>query len=242
MQYLSAKDAAALDDLLMSPETGFELAQLMELAGLSVAQAAHKMLQEREKGKPAAANAQNRVLIICGPGNNGGDGLVAARHLQQLSHDVQIWYPKPKKGIYEGLVKQLNYLKIPVSNSSNQSPQPLRQYDLIVDAIFGFSFSGEVRSPFDAIIQDLSQLPRSVPVLSVDAPSSWHIDDGRPSSGPGRDFCPAALISLSAPKRLAAHFQGRQFLGGRFLGPELQAAYGLPAYPGTDHVVELPKL
>jgi len=49
----------------------------MELAGLSVAEAIYQVVTEQKKKK----ESMTRVLLVCGPGNNGGDGLVAARHL-----------------------------------------------------------------------------------------------------------------------------------------------------------------
>eukprot|EP00494_Astrolonche_serrata_P008256 UN08293 len=58
----------------------------MELAGLSVAQAVVDMYPK-----------SNNYLIICGPGNNGGDGFVAARHLVQFGKKVSIVYPKQGK-------------------------------------------------------------------------------------------------------------------------------------------------
>lgn len=86
-QTISAKSAAALDQELMS--TGaFSIDQLMELAGLSVSQALFK-LQPLSKGK--------RILVACGPGNNGGDGLVAARHLFHYGYQPTIYYPKQSK-------------------------------------------------------------------------------------------------------------------------------------------------
>jgi NAD(P)H-hydrate epimerase len=69
---LGAQAAQALDADLMSPEGGYLLAQLMELAGLSCSAAVAHVF-------PAATH--RRVLVVCGPGNNGGDGLVCARHL-----------------------------------------------------------------------------------------------------------------------------------------------------------------
>jgi NAD(P)H-hydrate epimerase len=87
------------------------------------------------------------------------------------------------------------------------------QTDQIVDAVFGFSFSGEVREPFPAVISAMRDT--KVPVLSVDAPSSWDIDKGMPESGPGKGFSPASLISLTAPKPLVKGFKGRHFIGGR---------------------------
>jgi NAD(P)H-hydrate epimerase len=77
----------------------------------------------------------------------------------------------------------------------------------------GFSFSGEVREPFSSVIDALRQT--TLPVTSVDAPSSWHIEDGPPDTGPGKDFHPTALVSLTAPKPLVKAFRGRHFVGGR---------------------------
>ena len=58
----------------------------MELAGLSVAQATNDFWK---------ANAQKRILVVSGPGNNGGDGIVAARHLQMFGYQTSLLYPKP---------------------------------------------------------------------------------------------------------------------------------------------------
>jgi len=92
-----------------------------------------------------------------------------------------------------------------------------------VDAIFGFSFSGEVRDPFRNVIEAMEKT--DVPVLSVDAPSSWSIEDGPPPSGPGASFNPATLISLTAPKPLVKHFKGTHFVGGRQAAQTLDLDY-----------------
>ncbi|RUS23343.1 YjeF N-terminal domain-containing protein [Endogone sp. FLAS-F59071] len=108
LRYLSQKITQAIDDELMSPAGGFSIDQLMELgesvttsmkAGLSVAQAIARVY-DREK--------HSRVLVCCGPGNNGGDGLVAARHLVYFGYRPNIFYPKQtSKELY-----QVSYYKI----------------------------------------------------------------------------------------------------------------------------------
>jgi len=227
MKTLSAKNAAALDKDLMSIGA-FSLDQLMELAGLSVSQAVFRV-HPPSRGR--------RILVACGPGNNGGDGLVAARHLWNYGYKPTIYYPKQSKNdLYQRLSTQLKNLNIPFADDF---PAALKDSDHVVDAIFGFSFSGEIREPFPAVIRALQET--SIPVTSVDAPSSWNIEDGPPSSGPGSSFNPAVLVSLTAPKPLVKYFKGRHFIGGRFVSPDIQRKYDLdlPEYEGLDQVVEV---
>jgi NAD(P)H-hydrate epimerase len=81
----------------------------------------------------------------------------------------------------------------------------------------------------------------SLPVLSVDAPSSWDIEAGPPKDGPGAKFMPEALISLTAPKPCVKWYRGRHFVGGRFLTKSIAEKYDLdcPEYPGVEQIVEV---
>jgi NAD(P)H-hydrate epimerase len=109
----------------------------------------------------------------------------------------------------------------------------------IIDSIFGFSFSGPIRDPFPSVITALSTT--KIPILAVDAPSSWDIESGPPEQGPGKDYMPTALISLTAPKPLVKWFGGRHFVGGRFLHRDVAQRYALdvPDYEGVEQVVEV---
>lgn len=178
-----------------------------------------------------------RILVACGPGNNGiyippqvslhyshyllsyigGDGLVAARHLHFYGYTPIIYYPKPSKSdLFNRLHRQLTNLSIPFTEDFHNA---LANSDLVIDAIFGFSFSGAVREPFPKVIEALETT--KVLVLAVDAPSSWNIEGGPPKDGPGAKFMPDALISLTAPKPLVHFFKGRHFLGGRYVSYSL---------------------
>eukprot|EP01027_Heterolobosea_sp_BB2_P010889 GEZU01015913.1.p1 GENE.GEZU01015913.1~~GEZU01015913.1.p1 ORF type:complete len:118 (-),score=27.81 GEZU01015913.1:612-965(-) len=100
--YLGQDQAIKIDEELMGPEMRFSVYQLMELAGLSVACAIQK-----EYG----ADNKKRVLVVCGPGNNGGDGLVAARHLNLFGFQSKILYPKPtNKDLYKASCKTISCL------------------------------------------------------------------------------------------------------------------------------------
>jgi NAD(P)H-hydrate epimerase len=80
-----------------------------------------------------------------------------------------------------------------------------------------------------------------LPVTSVDAPSSWDIENGPPKSGLGSSFMPTTLISLTAPKPLVKHFKGRHFVGGRFVSEAIAKKYDfeIPEYQGIDQVAEV---
>ncbi|CAG8975346.1 hypothetical protein HYALB_00005676 [Hymenoscyphus albidus] len=226
---LSAANAAALDKDLMSVGA-FSIDQLMELAGLSVSQAVYRV-HPPSRGR--------RVLVACGPGNNGGDGLVAARHLWNYGYTPTVYYPKQSKNeLYQRLATQLKDLSVPFTTDFSAS---LQETDHVVDAIFGFSFSSPLREPFPSVITALENT--KIPVTAVDAPSSWDIEKGPPSEGPGAKFMPDFLVSLTAPKPLVGWFTGRHFLGGRFVSPGIARKYNLdlPEYDGVDQIVELGK-
>lgn len=223
--------AAELDQDLMSEAGGFSIDQLMELAGLAVSQAVYKV-HPPSKGK--------NILVACGPGNNGGDGLVCARHLYHYGYSPTIYYPKPtKRDIFNGLQKQLHALHIPFTDDFHAA---FKSTNFIVDALFGFSFKPPVRSPFDTVIQALESTDK--PVLAVDIPSCWDVEGGPPKEGQiGSTFMPDYLISMTAAKPSVKFFKGkRHFIGGRFLSKDVADKYGLdiPNYEGIDQIAEVP--
>ncbi|XP_077289991.1 NAD(P)HX epimerase isoform X2 [Arctopsyche grandis] len=231
MKYLNQTDAAALDQDLFN-EYKFSVDQLMELAGLSCASAIAKTYLPEEHSK---------VLIVCGPGNNGGDGLVAARHLHMMGFAPSVHYPKrPANTLYQNLTHQcLKYGvefvdKCPTADDINST------YNIVVDALFGFSFKPPIRPEMMPQMEAMANT--SVPVCSVDIPSGWNVNDGPPTEGPV--LSPTILISLSAPKKCAKSFTGLyHYLGGRFVPPGLVQKYNLrlPRYPDTEQVVLLSK-
>jgi NAD(P)H-hydrate repair Nnr-like enzyme with NAD(P)H-hydrate epimerase domain len=219
---LAAARAAELDARLMRSAGGgggggggFLLAQLMELAGLAVATAVAKQY-------PVATFP--RVLVVCGSGNNGGDGLVAARHLKHFAFDPTVVLPRPRRlrgdaddALFAGLVTQLTDLGIPVVADMPLPPEPSatslvstdggsdalagpaaasrRDWHVVVDAVFGFSGSGPPRAPFDEVIAKLVAWQRAGrPIVSVDMPSGWNVDGG---DDHGTGLLPECLVSLT---------------------------------------------
>uniref|UniRef100_A0A5F9DJZ2 NAD(P)H-hydrate epimerase n=1 Tax=Oryctolagus cuniculus TaxID=9986 RepID=A0A5F9DJZ2_RABIT len=182
VKYLSQEEAQAVDQELFN-EYQFSVDQLMELAGLSCATAIAKAYPPTSMSRSPPA-----VLVICGPGNNGGDGLVCARHLKLFGYQPAIYYPKrPNKPLFTALVTQCQKMDIPFLGEMPSEPMMIDElYELVVDAIFGFSFKGEVREPFRSILSVLSGL--TVPIASIDIPSGGHRGiGGIPDSDPSSD-------------------------------------------------------
>lgn len=167
------------------------------------------------------------IFFSASPGNNGGDGLVAARHLVHFGFDATIVYPKRStKTHFINLVKQCEDMGIPILDEIN-NVHCQQRYDIIVDAIFGFSFRGTApREPFSSAISNMVELQKDEKKLlvSVDVPSGWNVDGGDLT---GTSFSPDVLISLTAPKLSAKKFKGRHFVGGRFLPPAIAEKYNI---------------
>ncbi|GMN73736.1 hypothetical protein TIFTF001_054898 [Ficus carica] len=114
--------------------------------------------------------------------------------------------------------------------------------------MFGFSYHGSPRPPFDGLIQMLilshnydQTRQKSSVIVSVDIPSGWHVEGGDVG---GEGIRPDMLVSLTAPKLCAKKFSGpHHFLGGRFVPPSIAEKYKLrlPSYPGTSMCVRIGK-
>lgn len=243
VKYLTQDEAINLDKELFT-EYAFSVDQLMDLAGLSVAQAVAKTYPSDRFDKP---------IICCGPGNNGGDGLVCARHLKLFGYSPVVICLKPgKTQLYQNLLTQCHKFQIDILD---QVPTiPLDNIgNLLIDSIFGFSFkppNGDQN--LAKLLNLIHRFSEQLPLVSVDIPSGWHVESG--DSNIENDqvnieqglripaLKPDCLISLTAPKLCARYFRGRyHYLGGRFCPPKIQEKYNLnlPHYPGTDGIVLL---
>ncbi|RZF43096.1 hypothetical protein LSTR_LSTR001274 [Laodelphax striatellus] len=227
VNYLGQQEAINVDVELFNTYK-FSVDQLMELAGLSCATAIHKAY------KPTKSN----ILLVCGPGNNGGDGLVCARHLKLFGFIPYVYYPKrTDKELYKNLLHQCVSMDIKILDDFPEKVVIESDYHLIVDALFGFSFKPPVRPEFAKVLETMQNV--ETPICSIDIPSGWNVETGCPAEG---GIQPELLISLTAPKKCAKDFKGRyHFLGGRFVPPELEKKYNLnlPKYSGTECVIQL---
>jgi len=141
---------------------------LMENAGRSVAEVALTMLGKKKN-----------VLVVCGVGNNGGDGFVAARHLANAGKKVAIYIVGDLAKLKDDPRINLNILRSQeTATFSRRFPKLLRQSDLIIDAIFGIGLKFEVKSPMSDVIEAMNVSGKSI--LAVDVPSGLNADTGKP--------------------------------------------------------------
>lgn len=138
---------------------------LMECAGLAAAELARKLAGE--SGKP--------VLILAGPGNNGGDALVVARHLKQWWYKVSVvCIGKPQ---YSGdAASALQAWRKAGGEVVNEIPAA-QDWALIVDGLFGIGLKRDLDGHYAALVEQVNAL--DAPVLALDIPSGLDADSGR---------------------------------------------------------------
>lgn len=160
---LTVKQAQAFDKFAQE-KLGVPSIVLMENAGRSVAEVALKMIRRRRRQR-------RRICIVCGVGNNGGDGFVAARHLINAGVNVQVFVVgkisklKPDPKINYRILKKM---KAKFTRKI--------EGDLVIDALFGIGLNSIIREPHIRVIRAINN--SRVPVLSVDVPSGLDADAG----------------------------------------------------------------
>lgn len=184
-------------------DLGFPGIALMENAGMRVTEAIMSI-----------DPLPRRVVILVGPGNNGGDGLVVARHLDRLGFQLSVWSTAPKES-YSGdpginlnfLEKKGLYVKhIQDHVQLGMVEEDIHRADLVVDALLGTGIGRPVEGMIASLIGVLNS--SWIPVLSVDIPSGIDADTGEVRGNAVRAWW---TITFAYPKR------------------------GLMLYPGADH-------
>ncbi len=151
---------------------------LMENASRGLADRALRMLDA------AGRRDRGHVLVVCGGGNNAGDGLAAARHLHNAGIRVTSVLLRPTDGYKGDAGTNLRIdqaMGLPLLGGHEDPVGTLDgagEADLIVDAVLGTGLTSAVRSPMDEVIRWVNERP--APVLAVDIPSGLDCDRGVP--------------------------------------------------------------
>ena len=217
MLLVTAEQMRSLDRMA-TENYGIPSILLMENAGRAVADAAKDMLGDVE-GK--------RVVVVCGPGNNGGDGFVAARHLRNAGADVRIAYfgeRERAKGDALANIEIAEKMGLPIDSSGSlrRLRTSLAWAELVIDALLGTGIRGELKGDLGKVIGAINVSKIGSSVLAVDMPSGVDADTGR-TWGPGFESGRIAEEAVAADRTVT------------FGRPKI----GLATHPGAGYVGRL---
>ena len=202
-------------DRLMVENFGIELTQMMENAGRNLAELTVRML--------GASSAGQSVCVLCGRGNNGGGGMVAARHLHNRGVDVHVIR-------VAGELKTIPAKQWHILENIGLRNEPyfeLTDANIIVDAIIGYGLQGDPRPEAAIWIEKINAAEKTV--LALDIPSGLDTTSGMPSKPTVRAD---ATMTLALPKVGLMRESTRPYVGDLYLAdisvpPELYLKIGL---------------
>jgi hydroxyethylthiazole kinase-like uncharacterized protein yjeF len=187
---------------------GLPSEKLMENAGRAVAGEVKRILGDTE---------QRHILFLIGPGNNGGDGLVAARHLHDWGADVTV-YLLGRRGDDDPNLKLVRERDIACVEAAKdegmgQFNDYLASADAVIDALFGTGtarpFSGNILSVMDKVNVAKKKRPKWR-IIALDLPSGLNADSGAVDPA---TLCADYTITLGTPKPGLFNFPGAERVG-----------------------------
>ncbi|MCL6459704.1 MAG: NAD(P)H-hydrate dehydratase [Gorillibacterium sp.] len=221
--YLTTSEEMRNIDHHTTEKIGLSVLVLMENAGRALAE---ETLNLAHSLQSCDCHPHRKWLILVGKGNNGGDGLVAARHLQELGIAVDVMLAEQPEALSNdakiqwNIAKQLDLTITPFVEGNTA----WHQYDGIIDALLGTGTSGSPRSPYDVIIHEANN--SGLPIVAADIPSGLDAD-----TGAVYEPCIRAQVTV------AFGFLKRgllQYPGAEYAGKSLARAIGIPAeLPGS---------
>lgn len=202
--------------------------QLMELAGFQTARLAKYMMGGSCKNKS--------VQLYCGKGHNGGDGLVALRHLHNWGARVSVTLSHPHEALSPATKHHLSALK-----ACTETTEILTPPDLILDGLLGYGVKDVPRAPIPQLISEINH--SAAPVLSIDIPTGMDTDSGDCHT----HWVKAnATLSFTGVKKGFLHPNASSVVGRLFMADigfplKLSSAFPLPtpAHFEEDSIIEL---
>jgi NAD(P)H-hydrate epimerase len=198
LAYLTAEEMAEADRASIE-EFGVDVLSLMENAGLGVAKLARTMLGGAVRGR--------RISFLVGKGNNGGDGLVAARNLHNWGAEVSVVLGGAKGGVRDIPARQLGAVER-MGVAIDGPEGKFSGAELLVDALLGYGSHGDPREPVAGLIRRANA--SGIPILAVDIPSGLDATGGEPA-----DPCirAKATVTFGLPKTGFLNPDARGFVG-----------------------------
>ena len=195
----------------LAVEGGVASLELMENAGRAVAEITLKTATELVR-----PNA--RIVVLCGPGNNGGDGFVAARHLRDRGFDVRVFLLGDRSALKGDAAEMARRWPVPIRVAS---PDALQSMSIVIDALFGAGLSRPLSGEAAELVEAVNA--SGIPVISVDVPSGLDGTTGQATGPvikarktvtffrkkpahvllPGRDLCGQVIVAdIGIPDRV----------------------------------------
>ena len=224
MKALTSKQMAAVDDVMIN-HYGISVVQMMENAGLGTAMFASKII---------GYNKNKKIVVLAGKGNNGGDGLVCARHLHNFGYNVCVVLSNTlSREVPLKQLKILKKIKVPIFNYSiksnnNKIIKKIKNSNLIVDTLLGYNAKGNPYGAIKELIELANKSKRKI--LAVDLPSGLDPDTGKVYSP-----CIKAdyTLTLSYPKKgllKAKKYAGKIYLSYLTIPKELNRKLKIKVY------------
>jgi NAD(P)H-hydrate epimerase len=237
---LLSRDQVRRVDQIAIKEFGIPGAVLMENAGRSVAEETLKLclgpgcrisLYDPDEVDPKIESMN--VAVLCGGGNNGGDGFVIARHLYSAGAIVTIFSAVPPENLngdaklHAEIAQKLEIEQFDISVESllNDADSELQKSTVIIDALLGTGFKGDVRPNIAAIIRRCNALGMQDErkVVAVDVPSGLDCESGIPGNATIRADLTVTFVAMKKGfvKMEAKTYTGRIVVAGIGVPTEL---------------------
>jgi NAD(P)H-hydrate epimerase len=177
-----------------------------------------------------------RVVILCGKGNNAGDGFVIARHLNIRGYECRLLMLCPPEALRDDAATNFAILRrsgsqvIDLSTGSSPAADLTKQLDehasgaaWLIDAMLGTGAIGEPRPPFDAAIDWINRRPATTRALAVDVPSGLNCDTGQPAAHTVRadHTCTFAAMKVGFTQPAAKPYLGTVYVCDIGVPPQL---------------------
>lgn len=209
-------------DRLMTEEYGITRLQIMENAGRHLAELTRRLLGGEISGK--------NITVLCGAGNNGGGGMVAARHLSNWGAAVQVVLARPVDELHEATALQWHTLgKLPLERVEydEENPPDFNEATAIIDALLGYGLQGDPHGAKARLIEQANATGKMI--VSLDVPSGLDATSGRPGTPCTRA---AVTMALAVPKvgllkEAARPYAGQLYMADISVPPVLYEQIGV---------------
>lgn len=196
-------------DRLMIEDIGVSVIMMMENASRNIAALVRTLLGGSVKGK--------KIVILCGKGNNAGDGLGASRHLINFGASVTCFLTTKVSELRSNAKTQYSILQkiqadVREYNGSSLSLEDFTNVDLIIDALIGYSLNGNPNDTFASFIDTANKSKK--PILAVDIPSGLNGDSGFPNDPAIKA---TTTITLALPKVGLLAETAKKYVGELYL-------------------------